>query len=85
LITETAETDRDIFLFTDLPQSYQYKKADGVLRYPWKFVRDRQSGLTELFDVERDPAESKNMVQTEPALAAELADLLDSYTSYAPR
>jgi arylsulfatase A-like enzyme/FtsH-binding integral membrane protein len=85
LITGTTETDRDIFLFTDLPQSYQYKKADGVLRYPWKFVRDRQSGLTELFDVERDPAESKNMVQTEPALAAELADLLDSYTSYAPR
>jgi arylsulfatase A-like enzyme len=85
LLMDASETNRDIFLFTDLPQWYQYKKADGVLRYPWKLVRDRQSGLTELFDVERDPTESKNMIETQPELAAELAELLDSYTSYAPR
>lgn len=84
-MAKTVESNRDIFLFTDLPLGYQYKKADCVLRYPWKFIRDRESGLTELINVESDPTESRNLTQAQPVLASELSELLESYTSYARR
>jgi hypothetical protein len=41
-----------------------------------KLVYDHETGEAELYDLERDPGEQENLVETEAAIAGELRELL---------
>lgn len=50
---------------------------DGVRYDGWKFVRGRERSLRQLFDLDADPHELRNVVDEHPAKAAELESLVD--------
>lgn len=49
--------------------------GSAVLRYPWKMVK--QGSEIELYQLERDPYETTNLVDQYPDLAAELSGVVD--------
>jgi arylsulfatase A-like enzyme len=48
----------------------------SLLRYPFKYIVDLESGQEELYDLSRDPGESRNLIAERPEIAAELAGTL---------
>ena len=48
----------------------------GVRFRNWKYLMAENEGTTELYDLDRDPWETKNLVDDKPAVAAELAGML---------
>lgn len=45
----------------------------------WKYIEGKQEEIRELFDLQRDPGESINLVQAEPKIADDLARTLESW------
>ena len=69
----------------------EYRHVSGtehraVLRHPWKYVHDFQTGSGQLFDLSADPAELEDHAASEPERAAELRTwLLDWVANAKPR
>jgi len=53
----------------------------GLRDGPWKFIYETGSGKTELFDLERDPAELSNITAREAARTAGYAQLVRGWSS----
>lgn len=67
---------RTLFFHTENPLS----RADGLLHQGrWKFIRDRHTGVEELFDLQGDPQERLNLVAIERPLAKQLAATLTEW------
>lgn len=67
---------RTVFFHTENPLS----RADGLLHQGrWKFIRDRHTGVEELFDLERDPQERLNLIAVEKQRAADLGATLSEW------
>jgi arylsulfatase A-like enzyme len=83
----TASFDRDhpVFLHRRLFETVDpgSPKAKGMLfavrQGRWKYIAGREEGVHELFDLEADPAELRNVLASEPERGAELASLLESW------
>lgn len=52
---------------------------DGVIAYPYKFVLDRRSHFERMFDLSADPNEQSNIIDAQPAVAAQLRALLQRF------
>ena len=52
--------------------------ADGVVCYPWKLAYDRTSQTAQLFHLERDPGEQRNVASTRRGVASALAMILQA-------
>ncbi len=52
----------------------------ALIRHPWKLVRWLDGGDEALFHLDADPGELNDRSGTEPAIAAAMGDLLDSWT-----
>lgn len=76
-------TVRPLFLFTELERGSVRYDASAVLEWPFKFVRDRHTHSSLLFDVARDPGERNSLATTRPDIAGRLSDLLDGYEAWA--
>jgi len=59
-----ADTDNNIVIFGARPPEAQTGLRDGK----WKFIFTRETGTRELFDLSKDPDESKNLVDDFPQL-----------------
>lgn len=44
-----------------------------------KLIRDREGGAVQLFDLERDPSETRNLIDGDPQTAARLAELWNAW------
>jgi arylsulfatase A-like enzyme len=54
------------------------KSIEAVRRGPWKLLQDRPFSPLELYNLDSDPGESKNVVDQNPAVARELSAALQS-------
>ena len=76
LIKKNTGAGRDVFMETDY-RLYTHKRAvssaDG-----WKFILTLETGQTELYDLNTDPGEKKNLAESEPGRAAGLLKKLAS-------
>jgi Sulfatase len=71
-------------LYTELvPKAGVAFDQKAVLAPPWKLIVDVRHGLLELYDLDRDPGELRNVFDDEPARGAALRDQLLSWASTA--
>jgi arylsulfatase A-like enzyme len=76
------DAERPVFLYRrhyEPPETAEVRvlgAQDGVRVGRWKWVEGDRDGTRLLFDLERDPAETRNQAALEPARAAELSALL---------
>ena len=59
------------------PHAIHYYETTGIRRGPWKLVRGRKSA--ELYNLDNDLGERKNLAKEKPAILAELNALLDAH------
>ena len=76
LITESENTPPEP-VFLENPK-HQVRKL-AVLFYPWKLIFDYQFNTFELYDIENDPGELKNIFDEHPVETDRLKDLLYSH------
>lgn len=50
--------------------------ADGIVCWPYKLILERTGDRQHLFDLSRDPAENRDLIEAQPEVAARLADTL---------
>jgi len=53
----------------------------GVRRGRWKYIEAREEGTAELFDLDTDPYEQRNLAESEPEIRAELVEELRQWAS----
>jgi len=78
----TPRVQRPLFLYADLWRANVHIEARGVVDGPYKYIHDLGTGVNMLFNLERDPEELSNLVETSPAIRGRLAELLDSWEAY---
>lgn len=77
----SARLDRDA-LFFHYPHYYDTTTPVSAVRARrWKLLEYHEDGHTELYDLEQDPAETRNLAQADPAKAAELLAMLREWRS----
>jgi arylsulfatase A-like enzyme len=81
---DRAGEERPLFLYADTQPLTTPLHARGVVRGPYRYLRDVSLGTEELYRIDRDPGETINLTSKEPAVRAELAELLDSWESQTP-
>ncbi|MBC7171605.1 MAG: sulfatase-like hydrolase/transferase, partial [Polyangiaceae bacterium] len=54
------------------------RHADAVVCYPWKFVHDRSGRKVELYNLERDPGERRNLAGSRSTIRTRLEAVLDA-------
>lgn len=74
---------RPLFLFTELERGSMRYFASAVIDWPHKFIRDHRTGTVALYDVVEDPGERRSLIDSQPAVAGRLSDLLEAYESWA--
>jgi hypothetical protein len=74
--------ERPIFLYVDDVRAGVHYEARAIVDKRLKFVRDLSSGVEQLFDLEHDPGETRDVKDRWPANRAHLAAVLDGW---APR
>jgi arylsulfatase A-like enzyme len=66
------------------PRAYFYVAEDrfklGVREDHWKYIYDLREAVEELYDLDRDPNEQRNLAASEPALSARLRQRLAAWT-----
>jgi arylsulfatase A-like enzyme len=73
---------RPLFLYADLWRASVHYESRGVLDGPYKYIHDVGTGVNMLFNVEQDPDELSNLVETNPKERGRLAELLDSWEAF---
>jgi arylsulfatase A-like enzyme len=53
--------------------------AEAVRRGHYKLIRQSDSGSVELYDLESDPSESRDLTSEKPGLAKQMVDVLDQH------
>jgi hypothetical protein len=53
----------------------------GVLQYPWKLIRIKKPFRLELYNIQSDPGEEKNLAAANGAKLAELQKLLEGWSA----
>jgi arylsulfatase A-like enzyme len=74
---------RPLFLFTDLWRANVHIEATAVLRWPYKYIRNSQTGAEQLYDVAADPEEEDDLAAGQIRVRDELAELSDAYEAFA--
>jgi len=76
---------RPLFVFNDLWVANVHIRAEAVLDWPYKLIRDVPTRALQLFDVVADPRETRNLADDESQRARRerLGSLLDAYAAYA--
>lgn len=69
--TLTAEGDRVIFA-----ETYRFADKQGLRFGRWKLIHDREKQLFQLFDLQTDPREKKNLFSKRTEMAAKLQKTL---------
>ena len=66
------------------PRAYFYVAEDefklGVRENGWKYILDLRGGIEELYELERDPTEQRNVVTEQPRLSRRLRQRLAAWT-----
>ncbi len=66
------------------PRAYFYVAQNefmlGVREGNWKYILDLRAGAEELFDLEHDPNEQRNLAATQPERSARLRQHLAAWT-----
>ena len=84
---------RSLFDAGRSPRAYFYVAEDeymlGVREGRWKYIFDLRQGADELYDLDRDPSEQRNLAAEQPVLRARLRQRLAAWTEanhrkYAP-
>ena len=57
----------------------------GVRRGRWKYIEAQEEGTVELYDLETDPYERKNLAETRPAPRQRLEETLHAWQASAER
>jgi arylsulfatase A-like enzyme len=83
LFNRTPIPERPMFLYTDIRRGNMHYVASGVVQWPMKLIYDRRIKAYELYNVETDPLEEHNLVDTAKNQHSQLAELLESYEAYA--
>ena len=73
---------RPLFLYADLWRASVHYESRGVLDGPYKYIHDVGTGVNMLFNVEQDPDELSNLVDSNPKERGRLAELLDSWEAF---
>ena len=60
--------------------AYFCRVREGLAEGSYKYVRNQVSGQEELYDLEADPQEEKNLIQAEPEKAAAMRDKYGEFT-----
>jgi arylsulfatase A-like enzyme len=76
---DSAWMSRPLFLHTDVRRGSVHYHAAGVVKLPYKAIRDRVTGHTQLFDVVEDPKEKNNLAEEKPELTSKLDALIESW------
>ena len=75
---------RSLFDPKRAPRAYFYVAQDefmlGVREGSWKYILDLRAGSEELFDLEHDPNEQRNLAATQPERCARLRQRLAAWT-----
>jgi arylsulfatase A-like enzyme len=89
LLSQSGEWDRDAIVC----EEYHTQRHRAVRTRKWKYIEKvseeslcrycgvRHGPRVELFDIDRDPAEQRNLADERPGKARELADLMDRIQS----
>jgi len=80
LLASAAVVERDALHWHYPHYANQGGKPGGAIRAgPWKLIEFYENGRRELFDLSKDPRESKNVAADHPDVVAELAKRLDAW------
>jgi arylsulfatase A-like enzyme len=75
---------RSLFDASHVPRAYFYVAEDhftlGVREENWKYIFNLREGVEELYDLDRDPDEQRNLAGTEPQRTARLRQRLAAWT-----
>ena len=83
LLGRAKPRKQPLFMFTELRRGSVRYFATAVLDWPYKVIRDQRTHALAMFNVDRDPAERRSLVDAAPARAGRLSDLLESYEAWA--
>jgi arylsulfatase A-like enzyme len=75
----TARAQRFAPIFPEVFQKGRTRISRSVVQWPWKLIRREDDDAFELYDLESDPAELRNLFDPRPAEAEALQRLLDLY------
>jgi arylsulfatase A-like enzyme len=78
-----GDLDRELLLFARLHSDGLNYDARGVLRGPYKFVRDNVTATEQLYDLRADPTETNDIGDLLPQVRAELAERVDTWSRFA--
>jgi arylsulfatase A-like enzyme len=73
LANKKAEKPRDLFWRINRPQ----KRVRAIRSGKWKFVLD--GGINNMYDLEADPGETRDLFYVHPEIAAELRGKLEAW------
>jgi arylsulfatase A-like enzyme len=54
-------------------------RQEALIRYPWKLIHQRETARAALYDLANDPGERTDVSAEQPAVAAAMGELLDSW------
>ena len=77
LIGRSGPDARFLYSTLDLDEH----RIESIIDPPWKLIRDRRTGKLQLFDLDADEAESKNVWSEEPVRTASLLEALSDRAS----
>ncbi len=69
-------------IFPEVFQKGRTRVARSVILWPWKLIRREDDDAFELYDLENDPGELRNLFDPRPAEATALEQLLDRYLAF---
>ncbi len=73
---------RTLFSYTDLRKGSIKRDASAIIDFPYKLIVDRKANTEELFNIVKDPKESKNLIDKETEKYTDMIEQLEAYESF---